>query len=222
MNLEKLQAALSKFKTYHSNFPRVTIDKSWNCFSNSNTRFWLQVKQIFWDLFTTASFFFRGEAYYSTWNEVVFTSCWRWGKIFKAGPHIVFEGENSSSSPLQSLLTRLFSPIVRSPTLRSCVEADMKFSEISGKLSLLPLRNVQEELIFWKVSSFELTIYWRIRWNHSIGRPYSFNSRITCASPPQLLSTFLPSRILGTTSLRTRLEVKSRKNWNFREKSLQW
>ena len=145
MNLEKLQAALSKFKTYHSNFPRVTIDKSWNCFSNSNTRFWLQVKQIFWDLFTTASFFFRGEAYYSTWNELVFTSCWRWGKIFKAGPHIVFEGENSSSSPLQSLLTHLFSPVVRSPTLRSWYEILRNFwktlftafTQCSGGINIL-------------------------------------------------------------------------------------
>ena len=139
MNLEKLQAALSKFKTYHSNFPRVTIDKSWNCFSNSNTCFWLQVKQIFWDLFTTASFFFRGEAYYSTWNEVVFTSCWRWGKSFKAGPHIVFEGE------IQAVLhCNRFSHIYSHQLFEvPPSEADMKFSEISAKLSLLPSRNIQ-------------------------------------------------------------------------------
>ena len=97
-------------------------------------------KQIFWDFFIYHGLFFKD--YYSISSQAV-----NWpvvqggGKIFKAGPHIVFPGQNSSGSSLQSLPTRLFSLIFRSPTLRTCVEADMKFFEISWKLSLLPSRN---------------------------------------------------------------------------------
>ena len=46
------------------------------------------------------------------------------------------KGQNSSGCSLQSLLTRLFSPDVRSSGLRTCVEANMKNSEISAKPSL--------------------------------------------------------------------------------------
>ena len=46
------------------------------------------------------------------------------------------KGQNSSGCSLQSLLTRLFSPVVRSSGLRTCVEAYMKNSEISSKVSL--------------------------------------------------------------------------------------
>ena len=107
------------------------------------------------------------------------------------------KGQNSSGCSLQSLLTRLFSPVVRSSGLRTCVEAYMKNSEISSKVSL--------PIIVPNLNSF-FTI--------------SNASRIQCFflsniySPPQLREGVLRKSIIlwNSTALSFGLQISTKKN----------